>query len=913
MSLQHFYSRVPARVSMYNKRDGFDTFAHSAGLDRDFVLGPLSQVYIDRLKYLDQIKVRRGEMPVVYSQALLAGGESVQTTVSYLPLDFTGERSAYLAHSLILTEQEKEGLFSCQDAYTFNPDIFVTDISSFEITSPSATKNSNLEELPYTTRRFSNAGAVIKKYNPEMVKSLLYSLLSAVCSGGLDVYFHLPCPDYAASSEALEFINAILSILPYSLRARVSFVTFVTDVDSHPGFKLKCAASYCDRIYPHRGVFYDFATGMVSGQPVDYQRNLSLVNFLYSLYDNKSLRDEFHAYVAGIEKTYDGFVVDVRNLSEMVFVFWQCSGFFVEQSVLPNDLTVSSFFRMYGSYRYGMSTEYRVKAYRCLARYAADHRVIPADIFAMLWSLYPDECVPAKAVALDVLLSLIHVPAMREDLFDFISKNYPGEIDRVKLVVNSNLARVFYGGFLQHKILSFFDRNFASEPVETTDLIVDKLLLTIRTPQIQREIVAFLDRHYIRLTPTQKAKLYNTCLEMIPECDLLSVMLINLVNRHITWADADIKNYMRENLTRLLGESLSRGERNLAAILIDSNGFCEEIATSYIWEHRIGGEVFMDTLAAMGVYKRATKLIRMYKTLPNLTDEDYENLLSAFTEMSVSVLPSTMYEILQVDKAAGHSLPEKQANHFRSTIIYPTMPYTFLDVFKVKYGKEGVDILLKYAHGKPALTNSEQYLVVQNYLAMVEAAKSGDTEGAFRRVLAMPSNKVVRHDIADYVRMCALDTANQDETTTFIFELVISYLKTESFRFDVLYTKYRKIFEDNNSDREGIKAMIDPADRRGAADAMKLLLSAIEGLFVASDEFESMLISSACGLGRAINEFVEIYGIGAWMFIKQHSQGCPDGVMEMAGSSSKEQYKSVQSFTDAVDLVLRKNNKYERD
>ena len=907
MSLQHFYSRVPARVSIFNKRDGFDTFAHSSGLDRDFILGPLSQVYNDRLKYLDHIKVRRGEMPVVYSQALLLGGESVQTAVSYMPLDFTGERSAYLAHSLILTEQEKAALFSCRDALTFNSEMFVTDISSFNITSPTAIRNTSLEECQYRTRRFTDFASVIRRYNPEMVKSLLYSLLSAVCSGGLDVYFHLPYPDFALSGEALNFINAILSVLPYSLRSRVSFVTFVTDVDSHPGFKLKCTASYCDRIYPHRGVFYDFATGVVSGQPADYGRNVSLVNFLYSLYDNKNVRDAFHAYVDGIEKAYEGFVIDVRNLSEMVFTFWQCSGYYVEQSVLPSDIAVSSFFRMYGSYRAGISTEYRVKAYRCLERYATEHRVIPKDIFAMLWNLYPDEYVSAKAVALDILLKLIHLPAMREDLFDFISKNYSTEIDRVKLVINANLARVFYGGFLQHRILSFFDRNFASEPEAATDLIIDKLLLTIRTPQIQREIVAFLDRHYLRLTATQKTKLYNTCLEMIPECDNLSVMLINIVNRHINRADSETKNYVKENLTKILSESLARGENNLAAMLIDSNGFCEEIATSYIWESRIGGEVFIDTLAAMGVCKRATKLIRMYKTLPELTDEDYEALLSTFTETTVSVLPSTLYEILQIDKAVDNYLPENQARHFRNTIIYPTIPYTFLDVFKVKYGKDGIDMLLKYTHGKPSLTNTPQYLVLQNYLTMVDAAKRGDTEEAFRQVMAMPNNKIVRQDIADFVRMCALDTANQDENTTFIFELIIGYLKTENFRFDTLYTKYRKIYQDINEDRTGLKAKVDPADRRGAADAMELLLSAIEGLYVANDEFERLIVSSACGLERAIGEFVQIYGIGAWMFIKQHSAGCPDEIMEMAKSASKEQYTSVQSVSDAVDLVLRKN------
>ena len=857
MSLQHFYSRVPARVSLYKKRDGFDTFAHSGKLDKEFILGPLSQVYADKLKYYDDARLRRGEVPTVYSQVLLPSGESVQTAIKYLPLDFTGERSSYLAHSLILTEQESRALFSCRDAYTFNSRMFVTDISGFRITSPSSVANPSFEEVAYTTLRFTDSAAVIKKYRPDMVKSLLYSLVCAICSGGRDVYFRLPVADSMASEEALNFINAIMSILPYSLRKRMSFVSFVNDVDNYPGFNLKYAASYCDRVYPHKGVFYDFATGAISGQPAEYERNLSLVNFLYSLYDNRNVRDEFHAFVDGVEGGYDGFSLDVRSLSELVFVFWQCSGFYVEQSILPTDDTVSALFAMYSKYREGISPNHRMQVYRCLNRYVNDHRVIPIDIFGMLSNLYPGECVSAKAVALDVMLKLIHIPAMREELFDLISRNYDGEIDRVKVVVNSNLARVFYGGFLQHRILSFFDRNFGREPESTSDMIVDKLLLTIRTPQIQREIVAFLDRHYYRFTKEQKMRIYSTCLEMIPEGDTLAVMLVAYMNRRMDREDAEIKTFVTESLEKLIATALERGTAASVAILIDSNGFCEDVAASYIWKYRVGGEVFIDTLAAMGLYKRATKLIRMYKTLPDLTDEDYEALLSTFTEVKVSVLPSTLYEVLQADKSAGVSLPPKQAEHLRNTIIYPMIPHTFLDVFKVRYGKEGIKILKNYVEYIPVLTNTAQYAIVQEYQSMITFAKRGDAEGAFRIAITMPEHKLVRQDMSEHIRMCELDTATQGETTTFIFELLISYLKTGTFRLDPLYTKYRKHFEDIHNERTGIKAKVDPADRRGATDAMKIVLSCIEGMSYADDDLAAIICSPACGLEKVVNESVD--------------------------------------------------------
>lgn len=42
MALQHFYSRIPARASMFNKSDSYDTFACSDGLTREFIERELS-------------------------------------------------------------------------------------------------------------------------------------------------------------------------------------------------------------------------------------------------------------------------------------------------------------------------------------------------------------------------------------------------------------------------------------------------------------------------------------------------------------------------------------------------------------------------------------------------------------------------------------------------------------------------------------------------------------------------------------------------------------------------------------------------------------------------------------------------------------------------------------------------------
>jgi hypothetical protein len=57
MARQHFYSRVPARVSLYNKCDGFDTFAKSGSISGELVMGELATMYKDKLDIHNLIRV----------------------------------------------------------------------------------------------------------------------------------------------------------------------------------------------------------------------------------------------------------------------------------------------------------------------------------------------------------------------------------------------------------------------------------------------------------------------------------------------------------------------------------------------------------------------------------------------------------------------------------------------------------------------------------------------------------------------------------------------------------------------------------------------------------------------------------------------------------------------------------------
>ena len=905
MARQHFYSRVPARVSLYNKCDGFDTFAKSASIPGELVMGELATMYKDKLDIHNLIRVRRGEIPTVYSQARLSDGDIVQTTIKYLPTDFTGERSAYLAHSLILNQEERAAVYYGNTNDVYNPDMFITDVSVFRLTDPAAAANPNLADKVYTPRPLTSAHSVIANYNPELMKALIYSVAASLCEGGSDVCFRLPVEDAKASEDALVIINAIMSVLPYEMRERLSFASFVSTTDAYKGFKLRCVGEDC--LVGRDLTFVDFRAGSVISAPKSYEQNLSVAAFLYQLIDNRKVRDEFQACVASISAKYGIKITSMKTLSEIVFLFWQCSGFYVENSILPTDETLISFLDIYEKYREGLTVGQRVRAYRPLARYSNAQIAIPVAIFDRMNRLYLSECVPAKAVALDVALHLIHVDVMRDRLFGFITRNYDREVDSVKAVVNENLARVFYGGFLQQKILGFFDIHFVLEPVKTRDTILDRLLLTIRTPEIQKQIIAFLDRQYDRMNEEQRAKIYDTCIEMIPECDELSTLLVGFINRHVKKENEQVRTSVGARLLAILERSLKRNDSRVVAIFVNENGFCEEITTKFILGQHVGGDIFTGILAGMSAHKRAEKLLNVRQSSLGMSDAEYVALLDVFAEIEVNIAPSTVYDILAADAMAEKALEPEMLNSFRRAIIYPTFNERIFDVFKVKLGKDGVEKVVKYAEGREEVLTSFQYGVLTDYISIIDRCLEGDAGGAFQTVLNLPDIPEVKQNIAEHILMCRLDRANQSETVVCCLELVINYLRSGSFRFDTLYPRYRNHYEEIRRDEANfITERLDPPYRRASADAIELLLGCILQICETAPELATDVCSKSSGLKKAFSDFFNVWGAGARIHLKKHFKDGYEGVVEIMNELVYDRNTSISSFEELFDLLFKR-------
>lgn len=875
MAKQHFYSRVPARVSMYNRSDGFDTFAHSAGLERDFVQRDLSFVYENKLAKGDLEAVRKGLIPNVYSQCCLRTGQLIQNCITYLQRDYTGERSAYLSHTLILSEEEKkELLYSSQNA-PLNKDMFVTDISCFDLMSPKSIADNEYPEKQYEAAKQPNPAEIVKAYHSETVKSFMFAVLSVVFAKGKPIFFKLPCDDKQLSEEALKLIGAFISVLPFNMRENVSFVTYTTDVAQYPQMKIKAVSEGYLENNTSKGIYIDFCTDLVVGLPADDIIAKAPVNFFYSLLFEESVRDEFLLFMNNAVKAMPTLEkLNMKTLSDLVSLFVGASGLFSEQKVLPNDDAVYDFLCIFEKYRVALNDEYRRNAYKCLQRYPNAHQAIPKNIFSKLSRLYTNESYGAKQVAMNVVLELIHTDIMRDKLFVFIKNNYNGEDANIQEIIHLDLCRVYYGGFLQSQILGFFAEHFADEPEKTRDAVFEKLMLTIRTEQIQQQIVDFIRNNYDILTEKQKAHFYETFFEMLPECDTLAEILVSLVNEHIQSETEQLQLSCYQNIKELLEKDSRKSEHRLLPILCKKEGFCADIVISLAfceWSTRKFHSEYLSVLNKKDVLSKVATVVKLSQ-LKISENVDLSQTLAKLFENNTG----NLYEWIKADSLLD-SAPLSQ--QLKQTVIKPAIARTVTDVFNLKLNDSGFEILSEYLKENADIEKTEKYVVIKAFLKLKKALKSDDAKSFFKALslLVKDENKEA---VANYMRQKLQNEAESTKQRV-LFDMAVSSLKkeillSEDIYFEIKDTHFSEIFAKSGPKANSAKASAE-ASQIAAKEILETvsLATATDAIFVQQTENSTSAIESF------LYSLSENYRKGADKFVLSHLSGADEKIVSL--------------------------------
>ena len=887
MALQHFYSRVPARMSIFNRTDSYDTFAYSEELDRTFIEKELSAVYDNKPSKSDAVLIRNGELPPIYCQYFTKSGVFTQGCISFIPLDYTGERSAFLVHSLIPDSDEENVLINSFDNNLLNKDMFKTDLSEFSLTSLDCTPCSNYPALEYKHCKAVKTD-ILLSYDSAMIKRLIFCMLNIACGKGKNVFISLPNPISEFSDKSLEFINTLLQIFPFNLRRAFSFVTYTDEASRFPAFNIRFIPEHSPEVPISKGITLHFGSKFAVGLSDELvASNNQLVDFFYGLLKNDATRREFLYFMDKAVKLVPELnKTNMKTLTELVFLFQQCSGLYNEAVILPNDAKMYDFVCAYDKHRKALTDEYRAVAFKCLKRYPDNHEAIPKDVFSKLSKIYTTEPDVSKHNIMDVVLELIHTDVMRDKLFNFIKSNYPNENEEIRSIICKDLCRVYYGGFLQLQILGFFEQNFSSEPALSKDAIIEKLLLTIRTPSVKNKILEFFDNNYDLLTENQKQQLFSTFYEMLPECDELAQSMISLINNHIENEPEDKKEELEKKLFALVEKDQKRKEPKLLGMLINTLGYCANLVTKQIFNEHSTKKIFesyVEFFYKLPSDRRLQLFEDIWKTVPDMSKETAERWADILIKLYQNDLENSnrdLYSVVEADSAVSAHLNGGNAEKVfcekvLDNLIRPSICKLLPQAFSVKQRRDGLPFIIEYTSDKDFIKSCDNYKYINAYLKMSKAVTDKNITDMINACNEL-SQKVIRTGSAEHLKTEFLDSdkliGEQYNETRMMLEILISLMKTGEADF---ITPYKSLVTVLSSAirAENPKTKPEAVTQISSKTSMEYLLKCANTLYTSPlfEDNNSKIVETASTFAKTITSFVSSQKKGAKFINEQLS------------------------------------------
>ncbi len=860
MAWQHLYARVPSKLSMFNKTDGYDTFACSAGVTEEFAVKELS--YVCDIKITPDVSedIRSGRLSPVYSQFAARDGHLVQSCVTFLPLDYTGERSTYMVHSIISESPEYTEYFSNYDGAAVNKDIFLHDLSVFRLTDPSSKPDREYPDIPLVSVHCETQNWVAETLDRDLLRRFMYSVFAAVSGKIKCVYVALKDTGEQATEGFIRLINSLFKVIPYHLRPLLSFATRVMNTSQFSGVKLKGVVADIDSIKASKCAAFDFSYGSYVGvKDEDVNDNIVTVDFICSLFRNDLLRRVFLAFTDRVVKASPSLgASSFGAVNDLVRLFRCGCGFYEEKSVLPNDIKVLELLTVYENHRRSLPDDYRVNIMRCINRYPAARIEIPKKIFNKLQKMYPNEIPGTKHVIMNAVLDLIHTDAMRDKLFAFIKSNYVSESPAARSDMIRHLCNVFYGGFLQPQLLAFFDDCFSGASEESRAEIVSKVLLAIRTKSLIDKIIAFLDDHYVEFTPELRSALYDALLEEIPEGDDLAFRLICFADCHLTDESDDFIAAFDKRLVKAICAEQNRAKHPLIIAISKTGGHCSEAAAKYVFKECAGQKIYNEYFASMlgGSFESQHRCILYAAEFCNVDDDGIATDLA--DRIAACMLASHAKQDLEVLVSAADEF-ENSGLRFLSLVAHkavcPLISSRITDVFNGARGTLTVEDINELAMPYPEIAKDGKFKIIENYLEFKKAFLSAGYDEFMSYCESFPSDKELRADIGAYAEKdlaSALEVSDHEKLIAYCF--AVSYLKTGSLGIHGAYDMLLSAKADAAD-----SAVLEGNALYSAKSVIDFCISLDSDAFV-SGRFRSLLTEPDSGLYGMLDQIVSTYG-----------------------------------------------------
>ncbi len=787
MALQHFYSRVPAKVSMFNRADGFDTFACSDLLDEETIVSDFACVYNCKPNKDEVSLIRNEEIPPVYFHYQGKSGRFVQSCMSFLKLDYTGERTSYLVHSLAMDEDEQKEILFSQDNNILNPALFVHNLDGFDITSFESFANDEYPVLKYTAVKSKGTAEFVKENDRDMIKRLIYASLTIACGKGKPVYISVGSSIEDCSLKVLDFLNTFMQIFPFHIRVKLPFVTYTPDAVKYSDFKIKGIVDSFADIPASKGIVLHFKQRISLG----LEDNLVMsekfvVDFFYELLGNDQLRREFLSYVQSVyEKMPELAKTTMKNIKELVLLFCECSGLYNENDILPDDDSVQEFITVYEKYRLALSDEFRANAMTCLKRFPLAHAQIPSKTFSKITKIYPTETIASKKNIMSVMLDLIHTDAMRAKLFNFLKANYADESEIIKHQITENLCRVYYGGFLRPQILEFFDEIFADESEENRDMIFEKILLTVRTDAIRKQIFDFINKYYQSFAKSQKEKLFMTFAEVSGDGNSLAEEFSELINSHIK-EDTDSQADFNEKFCKAVEKEQKRREHPLLNLICSGKyDYLYDVISRKVfgeWQSRAIFGHFIASIFNGGLLSGAENTFKVLSSNSNIPDEVVDKLFdSILLKLDEEKKTLKLTTLIDIENNALSVLGKDYRGVKKLTeSLYPLISSKISQAF---FAENGLDMLKTYAENHPEIKEIPEYTPVNKYYEMEKALKGGDIKGFFFTAVTVTEGKLYSAMMPVLKKALGDITSEKDISLSFALDISKIFISDDEYDF----------------------------------------------------------------------------------------------------------------------------------
>jgi len=876
MAKQHFYSRVPSRVAMYYKANGFDTFATSEGVTQEFVETNLSSILDQKPTAVELTQIRNNELAPIYAHFLANDGSLVESCVSFLDSDYSGERSSFVVHSIILNEKERKEIHYHKHSKAINDSLFLHDLSSFNIDNYDAKPIKDYPTVDINRMNLENPiSDYLLQFDPTTTKRFIFALIYAIM--GKYKAVHVVLPNNKNSEHSLEFFNNILQILPYHLRKSVSFVSRVSDYNKYPGFKLKIITDDMTTAPTSKGVTINFKLNECFGiKESDFSALENIPDFLYYLIGKKEERYEMFEFFQYAEENQAEFKeLDMKSFVDLMFLFKASSGLYEEDKVLPNDDSMMTFINAYEKERDALCNDFRMNIMKSFRRYPDKYLLMPKQLFNKMIKLYPSEPVGTKHIFMNMCLDLIHTDLMRKELFSFIKSCYDKEEDETKEQIINHLCSVFNGEFLQEQILEFFEKNFEFIGEKVRKNVLDTLFLAIRTVSIQNNLFMFMNSKYEVFTFEEKKMLYDAAAFHLPEGDKLAKELLNLCDEHIVLEDDKLKEAYSKSLCKLLLDEQRAKLELLLSVVAESNGFTFEVITRAIftkWRRRKFSGDFIVMACRGSLLDRVKKISKMWIISQDDIEDELSKKFIKFVKDGFDTYPCVVeideiYESIEafnnefsnvdIDKCADFKA------EFKNDIIDVLILNTLVNVFKSK-NKDAVEKLIEYTKTNELILNSENYHVLSDYLSLKEGIKSGNALDVLKTLVAFVSNPEFSKKVGAYLVTDILSDINlKSETDVLSNEYAmllvsINYLKTGKLKISNAYDKISEqishLYEDNENEKFKVQT--------GECIALKNLLDIASRTYASEykDKFINEIESMDTGISVSTNEIFVKYG-----------------------------------------------------